>query len=205
MEIAGLAVGVAGLAGLFSACTEAIDRVESYRKFAFESRYLSAQFHADRLFLEKWADGVGLSKDRLLEPHDQRLDDPTNAAAVGRILTSIQDILAATNATSSRLDLDAGPSGSSHQLRGPNLTLLNRQINLKPSSVRSKDKLSWALGGKGTFANQVEVFKVLVEKLYNLVPLQESPAVSTDLLRQFGNLSGILNGMSLRKCLTLEY
>lgn len=202
MEIAGLTFGIAGLAGVFSACTEAVDRVQSYRKFAFESQYLSAQFHADRLFLQKWADGVGLSKDGLLEPHDQRLDDPTTAAAVCRILKSIQDILAATNATSNRLDQDAGPSASSHQLHGPTSTLPNRQTNLKPSLVRSKDKLTWALSGKGTFANQVEIFKVLVEKLYNLVPLQESPAASTDLLRQFGNLNEILKGMSLRKDLS---
>lgn len=37
MEPVGLAVGVLGLAGLFSTCLEAVDKVQSYRSFGVDS------------------------------------------------------------------------------------------------------------------------------------------------------------------------
>jgi hypothetical protein len=59
MDVTGLVIGVAGLAGLFGSCIDAIDRVDSYRKFGYESRYISAWFHLDKLLFQRWADAVG--------------------------------------------------------------------------------------------------------------------------------------------------
>ena len=48
MEIADLTIDIAGLAGLFSASMKAIEQAESYKKFELESRYITAQFIADK-------------------------------------------------------------------------------------------------------------------------------------------------------------
>ena len=65
MEFAGLAVGVAGLAGLLGACIDAVDRIETYRKFGYKSRYITARFAADKFLLHKWAEAVGITDGRL--------------------------------------------------------------------------------------------------------------------------------------------
>lgn len=62
MEIAGLAVG---LASLYCACIEAVNRVESYKNFEAETQQLSAQFKADKAILQRWANKVGIRYDGL--------------------------------------------------------------------------------------------------------------------------------------------
>ncbi|KAH7151968.1 ankyrin-1 [Dactylonectria estremocensis] len=54
MEPVGLAVGIAGLAGLFSSCLEAVEKVQSYRSFGADSQVLDTQFKAEKLRFEQW-------------------------------------------------------------------------------------------------------------------------------------------------------
>lgn len=49
METAGLAVGIAGLAGLFGACMGAMKHLHSYKTPGHESSYIIAAFDADKL------------------------------------------------------------------------------------------------------------------------------------------------------------
>ncbi|RYP08950.1 hypothetical protein DL764_001561 [Monosporascus ibericus] len=59
MEPVGLAVGILGLAGLFSSCLEAIEKVHSYRAFGSDSHTLDAQFKAEKLRFGQWGRAVG--------------------------------------------------------------------------------------------------------------------------------------------------
>ncbi|KAK4077226.1 hypothetical protein Purlil1_12440 [Purpureocillium lilacinum] len=43
MEAAGLVIGVAGLAGLFNSCLEAVDKVQSYQTFGADSHVLDTR------------------------------------------------------------------------------------------------------------------------------------------------------------------
>ena len=38
MEIVGLGLGIAGLAGIFTSCLDVVERVDSYRDFGVDSR-----------------------------------------------------------------------------------------------------------------------------------------------------------------------
>ncbi|KAH7124486.1 ankyrin-1, partial [Dactylonectria macrodidyma] len=62
MEPIGLAVGIAGLAGLFSSCLEVVEKVNSYRSFGSDSHVLDAQFKSEKLRLEQWGRAVGLDQ-----------------------------------------------------------------------------------------------------------------------------------------------
>ena len=158
MEIAGLAIGVAGLAGLFSACEDAINHVDSYRKFGVESRYLSAQLEADRVIFQKWRDGVGISKGGSLEFHDKRLDDPSTFAAVSRILMSIQEVWGFANPRASKLQPKPGDDPPILQIKGRALILRHYEPgNHLP--LKSGDKLRWSMGGKNKFSTQVEMME----------------------------------------------
>lgn len=56
MEIAGLAVGIAGLAGLFGACMGAMKHLHSYKTPGHESSYIIAAFDADKLLFQRCAE-----------------------------------------------------------------------------------------------------------------------------------------------------
>ncbi|KAH7129676.1 hypothetical protein B0J13DRAFT_563207 [Dactylonectria estremocensis] len=62
MEPVGLAIGAAGLAGLFSSCLEAVDKVQSYKSFKTDSHVFDAQFRAKKLRFES-ADTVQDQRD----------------------------------------------------------------------------------------------------------------------------------------------
>ncbi|GKT51786.1 uncharacterized protein ColSpa_11967 [Colletotrichum spaethianum] len=48
MEPVGLAVGIVGLAGLFSSCLEAVEKFDSYKNFGRDSRSLATLFDTDK-------------------------------------------------------------------------------------------------------------------------------------------------------------
>ncbi|KFA81732.1 hypothetical protein S40288_05985 [Stachybotrys chartarum IBT 40288] len=128
VEPAGLVIGIAGLAGLFSSCLEAIDTVTEYRSFASDSG------------LERWGHDVGFENGRLSADHDQRLDDTQTRSVVENLLTIINGTL--------------GSDGRPHQAgRGHthlDATLGNTSQFRTLEGVGSmRRKLTWALGGKG--------------------------------------------------------
>ena len=167
MEIAGLAVG---LASLYTTIIETVHRVESYKNYEVETRQLSAQFKADKVILERWADEVGIRYDGLSDTYDRRLDDPKVFSSVQDVLLSLRTILERT---------DGAPKKSRHN--NTNRSLSSQESTLAPGSLhatsissRTKDKLSWIFGGKEKFAELIDVFSILVEKLGVLVPIDRS-------------------------------
>jgi hypothetical protein len=92
MEAAGLIVGVAGLAGLFSSCLEAANTVQAYLTSGTDSHVVNSRFEAVRVRFERWGPCVGLTRGGLLEDHHSALDDGAVAAAVENLLTIIKTI-----------------------------------------------------------------------------------------------------------------
>lgn len=183
MEVTGLAVGVAGLVSLFSACIDIIERVDSYQKYGIESRYISAQLHADTVLFKRWADQVGIVDGKIGATHHPSLDNAAVTAAVQRILTSIYEVFNEVHRSSTRLKV-----GSLEEFQSDRTSKLptSKVVTLQP---RKTDKLAWALVGKKKLATQVEAFKNLVEKLYGLVPMKDIPQKS-----QFDDLTSPVDG-----------
>jgi hypothetical protein len=59
MELVGLAVGVAGLVGLFNTCLDLLDKFDSWRGCGSNLRSLAAQFQAHKPRFENWGHAVG--------------------------------------------------------------------------------------------------------------------------------------------------
>ncbi|RYP82119.1 hypothetical protein DL770_005683 [Monosporascus sp. CRB-9-2] len=153
MEPVGLAVGIAGLAGLFSVCLDVIDKVDSYKDYGIDSRSITAQFEADKHLFKIWARDVGFEKGNLNNRHHDRLDSPDTRAIIEKLLASINEIF--------------GKSESSVS----NLTTQNQsKIQRDNAIVPKKDRIGWTLRGKQRFIAQVQQFGALVQKLYSLVP-----------------------------------
>ncbi|KAH6883514.1 hypothetical protein B0T10DRAFT_551286, partial [Thelonectria olida] len=167
MEAPGLAIGIAGLAGLFSSCLEVIEKVDSYRDFGRDSRSLAAQFHADKLRFENWGRDVGVKRGKLSDNHHHALDDPQTSSMVKELLSIIQETICsgADDAFPQRpLLVDAEFAGD--DLFPPSRA---RPYRGAPSESKRR-KIAWTLRGKGRRTAQVEQFGVLVQHLHNLVP-----------------------------------
>jgi HET-S-like prion-inhibition and propagation protein len=93
MQPVGLCTGVIGLAGLFTACLDAIDRAKTYKSFAFDSEALRVQFDGHNLRLEEWGRKVGLDRGKLGAGHHGRLNDPDTRKLAEDILNTIQKVI----------------------------------------------------------------------------------------------------------------
>ncbi|KAK4077988.1 hypothetical protein Purlil1_12186 [Purpureocillium lilacinum] len=164
MEAAGLVVGVAGLAGLFSTCLEVVDKVQSYQTSGTDSDVLDTRFNATRVLFERWGASVGNEKGRLLPDHHPVLDDNDAIETITGVLhILIKTLCDVNNARSDRIRaVGLGDDNSSGQ------TWPKSRYAAKPETTRRK--MAWVLWRKKVRLDQVELFEKLVHRLRELVP-----------------------------------
>jgi predicted DNA-binding ArsR family transcriptional regulator len=169
MEPIGFTIGVVGLTGLFSVCLDVIDKVDSYKNYGVESRSIIAQFKADKHLFTKWAQDVGIDKNKLKNNYHSYLDNSETNLIVQEILSSIQEIFSKTDGTVSNLQavVEAGPT-----IFPDSIHFLNtRQKSQNPKGAISKrGRIGWSLRSKAKFIYQVQQFGALVQRLHSLVP-----------------------------------
>ena len=169
MEPIGLAVGVVSLAGLFSVCLDVIDKVDSYKEFGVESRSIIAQFEADKHLFVKWAQDVGIDKDKLNNSWHSSLDNPETNLIVQKVLSSIQEIFSKTENMVSNLQpvVESGPTSFPG---GVNFLNTRKQSQNPEGAIRKRGRIGWSLRSKTKFIYQVQQFGALVQRLHSLVP-----------------------------------
>ncbi|VUC25834.1 unnamed protein product [Clonostachys rosea] len=155
MEAAGLAIGVAGLAGLFSACLDAIEKAQSYRGASRDSDRLDVQFQADVLRFKKWGQEVGIRDGILIDPHHIALDDEATKASINQVLAIILDLHKTGEQGMPRRRTGLEESDKAHR---------------HDVATSKRKKVSWALWGKEKREKDVELYATLVQKLYDLIP-----------------------------------
>uniref|UniRef100_A0A8H7K4T2 Prion-inhibition and propagation HeLo domain-containing protein n=1 Tax=Bionectria ochroleuca TaxID=29856 RepID=A0A8H7K4T2_BIOOC len=161
MELAGLVVGVAGLAGIFSSCVGAIERVQSYQAYTADSGALETRFKVSKVRFEAWGSAVGIEHGRLLADHHPGLDDP---GRIEVIVEMLQIILKAICDESQKSPKQARLSKTQD-----NATLRSNVSHATTSSESKKRRVQWALWGKDDRIEKVELFEKLVDGLYHLV------------------------------------
>lgn len=140
-----MGVGVIGLAGLFTACLDAIDRVKVFKSYVFDSEASRVQFDGHKLRLENWGRKVGLERGQPGSGDHDRLKDPETRKLVEDTLNIIHRIIS-----------DGGnPPSLSRRKTG--------DLNQVPGPISTRQQLAWALGGKGTRASQVALLGGLLD------------------------------------------
>jgi hypothetical protein len=165
MDPVSFAVGIIGLAGLFSTCLEVVEKFDSFKEFGIESRSISAQFEAQRLRLQRWGQAVGLQGDTLMEKHSKLLDDPRTYSIVEKLLSAIQGVCTYAD------DIALGPVSPIEQRQSFRDQLWPRQGRPAAPHESKREKISWALRKKAKKMAQVGQFCSLVDNLHNLVPV----------------------------------
>ena len=168
MEPAGIALGAISLVGLYNACLDAVDRINSYRQVAEEKRDLFARIVANKDVFQKWAKRVGISAEGLLDPHDARLDDPSTARAIAQVLDCIRGLFDDLCDPSEVVKFD----DNEHHLKTFESLRAYKPnpLGTPRSPTRKRDKLAWAFGGKSKLESQVRKFSETIDVLERLVP-----------------------------------
>ena len=157
-----------------------MEYLQSYKSAGHESSYIIAAFDAYKLLFQRWADGVGIADNKLEDVHHSHLDDAAVALVVGKILSSIRNISKMTESISSNLLLKSIDSEMFSLKKTPGFPQGNLIDMKNTQSLDSRRaRISWALGGKTNLTTQVEVFGLLVEKLYGIIPIEEGGNFST--------------------------
>lgn len=161
MEVAGLAFGVAGLAGLFSACVDVLEKVDSLRDSSVTSRSAAAQLKADKHLLERWGRDVGIQGNTLLPSHHPSLSDPAIADAVADVLRSVSELCTKLD---SSLEAPLSP-----------VTVAGNQAGLPGKSNNSAlARVSWAIRGQARAKSNLEQLGELINRLFELVSVPDA-------------------------------
>lgn len=164
MEAVGLAVGVAGL---FSACIDLVERIDAYKDFGIESRSMMSRFEADKIRFKRWGSNVGFHDGKYEGTHDPQLHNSELEVVIKHILNSTLETLEAADATRSKLRNNFREDGDSPQAISGELA---KTMTKSPTSKSKRGGFDWAFKRRYKFANQIDSFNKLVEALYNVIP-----------------------------------
>ncbi|KAM3514568.1 hypothetical protein MY11210_001803 [Beauveria gryllotalpidicola] len=201
MEPAGLAVGVLGLAGLFSASLDAIERYESWRNFTDESHLVRTLLEGQKLRLRLWGRAVGFDDGDKSANHHEALDDPQICSMIRTHLSHIEKLCTSANGTF----LAVTGTGAGHTRGAPSLqSHAQPHPSARPESKRQK--LKWALRNKAKCTEQAQMLASLVQALHDLVPLDGAKGARRAPRNDGNDALGRVGGMSTgRDPWTLEF
>lgn len=157
MEPIGLAVGLVSLAGLFSTCLEALDKVDSWKNYEDEYGDLEAQYEAQKFVFKRWGQAVGLGEKDIHGKDIEISDDPRLNVIVGRLFESIKRIKT------------WGDGASSVPLQGADKSHTGDSRSNALFNAKMK-KLRWSLRGKAKRILQVQRLTSIVDDLEKLIP-----------------------------------
>jgi hypothetical protein len=173
MEAAGLAIGVAGLAGLLSASRDVDTIRDSYREFAFDLQSNLIQREAARASYQQWSESVGYSQAGLKDVHHQALDDPMILDIVQKIVQHIHTIDDCTHIDASHPSHQAGVTAPAV---GDTLPGAKKRARIEKyqGSASQKDKLLWAYKDRKKIAEKTQLVNSLLQMLRELVPSSQT-------------------------------
>lgn len=163
MEPVGLAVGVVGLAGVFSVCLDAVERFDAWKNFGDELATLRVRVEVQRLRLDKWGQAVGLKQSSASDVeghHHPALEDARTSRTVKTLLTTIQDVSIRKGSAFFADNSESVGAGSDLATQG--------HFGISPTSKRAR--LKWAFKDKITVRAAVEELAGLIQDLHDLVP-----------------------------------
>ena len=185
MEVAGLAVGVAGLAGTFSACADFFNLVRTSHHLGEEYETYQAQLNLTWLRFSRWGESVQVfqgSEDEVEARLKSMLGAPDEElAAIKGALAEILRLFEHAAANSKRMasrswknrpTLDEHKEGKKKAAAALGKWARDRAVNRQKRSTVLQ-KAAWAIYTKTEFAALVQSLNSLVSELVELIPAQK--------------------------------
>lgn len=200
MEAVGLAVGVAGLAGLFSACIDCFELVQRGRYHGRDYLLLETKFTNQRLRLRTWGRACGLTNENAEDASDI-LGDHELRASVENTLAHLFALFRDGRALRTKYGLKEDQpsqgllsSGStkigamvSNRLSGGRLGHMLQELGDTVSRTQKEAKMTtkvrWAIEDKAKFSELVQHMKDLIDDLDGLTRLLAVPERQKNIIR----------------------
>jgi hypothetical protein len=180
MELAGLGIGVAGLAGLFSTCIDCFKLIQQGRYLGKDYVLLETKFSNQKLRLVTWGRACGMMDP---EGYDTRLDDDGLRPCIEATLTQLFQLFKDGKQLKKKYGLkeDQGGQrarpflGAGLELERFSVTsygqrfqeLMNRTKKIQ-QGARLRDSGMWAIEDKSKFTELVQHLKDLIDDLEGL-------------------------------------
>ena len=176
-DVAGLVLGVAGLAGLFSSCVDCFDHIDTARRYEHESEVLIAKFHIQHVRLYIWGTLVGITgkieQENLNVLAQQQLGVKICLDGIKRVLTSSSDLTAKYGL----VEVEGGDESQPRLLTAPSRVDRLRSClgGLLPDSksdreTQTLDRAKWAICDRRRFVTLVEDLKDFIDGLHGIMP-----------------------------------
>ncbi|CAG5140179.1 uncharacterized protein ALTATR162_LOCUS652 [Alternaria atra] len=181
MEGAGLAVGIAALAGLFNNAVDCFEYVRLGRAFGTNFQTSLLKLDNARLRLSRWGESVGLDGD-FGNAHAIKLatGPPEDVAAAERVLSQIMNLFANAEGISKKYRSRTGEAdwnlaildvATDMEPLGQSLHEKMRTMSVKrQNSTPLRQKVQWALYEEKHFKRLIEDVTDLVNDLVQLFP-----------------------------------
>jgi hypothetical protein len=185
MEISGLVLGIAGLAGLFTACVDCFALIQSGRTHGRDYEILLTKLDVEKTRLLQWGDGVGLlssdpqSRNRFLELDHTRPTIERVLHCIAMLLTDADRLrskygMCDDNQRDGPNDVSTGMTVVSaprlHIFRAAYTRFQNR-IALQQKSTSNLAKAKWVIRDREGFGDLIRDLQDFIDSLYKVVPV----------------------------------
>jgi hypothetical protein len=180
-EVAGLvmgALGVVGLAGLFSTCVQVLNQIETGRDIIGSANPSVARLIVARHLFKTWGDAIGFQNGVISDSHHPKLDDDRTREIVFVLLANIENLMSDQKRLVDRYGLvtTPAPAAMSTNVADATKSISGSQFTSKHPSRKWIRKAKWGVSDKNKFASLVTDLEAIVSRLYAVI----SPMASID-------------------------
>jgi hypothetical protein len=206
-EVAGLALGVVGLAGVVGAFKDVVDLFSLFadtKHLGRDYEILDTKLDIEKTILLLWADRVGL----LRPDYDRRLDLPDTQVTVFRALACIRSLLSDASQLKTRYGVEtfgvqdlaesskaiSAPDNPRRAISSRPMERLARELdNMRlrmqiPEQTSRKNKFRWVVRDKQRFGNLLSELSHFTTRLNDLVPATSALGIAQTDLQPAQNL-----------------
>ncbi|KAI1089862.1 prion-inhibition and propagation-domain-containing protein [Rostrohypoxylon terebratum] len=192
MEAAGLAIGVLGIAGLFTACIENFNIVVRAREFSEEFEHLCTLLALQQIRLVIWGETLGLAPPfgaRAPKPYNRALERPDIRPSIETTLNQLRNLLAKADTITGRYASEEQERASELSERcvtsdSKGMTIFRDSYQQFKNKIKKnqKDKSLWQVTRWSI--QDYERFERLVTNIRDLVDALESITSALGILAQ---------------------
>ncbi|KAK0730974.1 prion-inhibition and propagation-domain-containing protein [Lasiosphaeris hirsuta] len=168
-EVAGLALGVLGVAGLFKACIENFDIVVNAREFGEEFDLLCTELALLRLRLVLWGETLDIvpCPVGVQVPYNKAIDRPDIRPTIENSLHHLRSLLSKADIVTDRYEFKEDSAALEQSSKG--LMIFRERFEAFKLSIRKNQKQKSAWKVTRWAVHDLDRFKSLVDKIKSLI------------------------------------
>ena len=188
------AVGLIGLAGLYSTCLQTLEQIDTGRNIETSANSLYARLTATIHLYQKWGEVNGIRDGIINETsHHWAFEHGQTRTILIQVLANIEHMMADQKRVSERYGLSMPLQSTSLSTRVQDARDQMSNTDFKAPRKGLIRRAKWAISDKSKFAAFVEELEVIVDRLYMLASPDEllsSRQLAADLTNLKSHISG---------------